>query len=1077
VIRIATNLSQALWLGPQLRRCFPLSWLCALLPFAAWGNFPATGSLYPPSSVIDIEVDQGHVVAGDASRVVVGSPFADNRAGAAKVHDSNSGGLIQVLHAPVMAKDNQFGASLAISGNTVAVGAPGEVAPDGRTGAVHIYNLQSATPGSPVLTITAPGPVADIQFGRSVALEGTRLVIGASHSDVASTGSVHVFELGLPNPGQAVHQLFNPSASPGDGFGTSVALEGDRIAVSAPGKDSGAGRVLIYELDSGDPVNPAITIPPPVPVPCGHFGFALALDGDLLVASALHDGSGEIDDGFVHGFDLSGGTGATLEFTFTAPAPASRSQFGYSLALAEGLLLVGSPGSPGGSQSGPARGSACVFDLTGPNPSIPSVILNHPTGDACVGFGSGLTLAAGRAIVGAPYAGNAMNHLGRAYIFNPSSTVAPEDPTASVRQSVQAQETHFGSVVAMEQHLMAIGAPYDDLAGEDAGAVYLYDQTTGQPATPMAILFSPEPSPYNHFGAAIDISGNLIVIGVPQNDMGAQNAGRAYVFNLAGGAPVLVATLNNPAPAPDDTFGGSVAISGHRVLIGAHRDDASRTDSGTAYLYDLLSATPSIPTAVVINPDPDIGDYFGASVAISGNRIAIGAPLEDSIDGDAGQVYLYNLPASGIPALLGSVSHPLAESDDLFGASISLDGGYLAVGAFGDDTDPEGDTDGSTGSRTGSAMVFNVSGAAASLVTMLNSPGELDNAGYGAAVAVDGTRVLIGALGRPPGATSPGVVYAYDMSSPTPAAPVAVLRNPAGTGSSAFGSSVSISAKRIVIGAPTSDHSGPKQGAAHLFEPYAASISLELLGSHLAPGGAVEMGVAALGTSKTLHLKINNAGNGALTVSAPQWGGSGAASFSSSPAGSISVPPFGNRLVPISFAPSSLTATSATLTLASDSTLNPVFMLVFSGLGSTRELLYANWTSSAGLTNNRALPEATPHGEGVENILKYAFNLNGSAPDLRVLTAGNGLSGLPIFSRTSSGNQVFFRLEYLRRKGSGLQYVAKTSPALGAASFAPMGGSETVIDIDSTWERVIMQEAIDPALSPKRFGVVEVTFP
>jgi hypothetical protein len=1060
-----------------LYRLFQLCWLAALLPFAARGNFPATGAVYPPMTAVGIEVDQGHVVAGDASRVVVGSPFADNRAGAAKVHDSASGALIQVLLSPLMAKDNQFGAAVAISGSTVVVGAPGEVAPGGGTGAVHVYDLLSATPGSPVLSIPAPTGDADLQFGRSVALEGTRLVVGACHSDVETTGGAYVFELGLPNPEQAVHQLVNPSASPGDGFGCSVAIDGDRIAVGAPRKNSGAagsGSVLIYQLGGGDPANPVITLPAPVPVRDGLFGFALALDGDRLVASAFHDGSGAIDDGLVHGFDLSSGTGATLEFTLPPPAPASRSQFGHSLAVAGDLLLVG---SPGGSEVGPARGSACVFDLASPTPTSPAVILDHPAGDACVGFGSAVTLAAGRAIVGAPYAGSTMSHLGRAYIFNPSSMIAPEDPVAAVRQSVPTGETHFGSVVAMEQQLMAVGAPYDDVAGEDAGAVFLYDWSAGQPAAPMAVLHSPEPSPYNHFGASVDISGNLVVVGVPQNDMGAQNAGRAYVFDLAGAVPVLVATLNNPAPWPDDTFGGSVAISGTRVLIGAHRDDASKTDSGTAYLFDLQSTTPSVPTAILNNPDPDPGDYFGASVALSGNRIAIGAPQEDSIDGDAGLVYLYSLPASGIPALLGSVSHPLAESDDLFGGSVSLGGAYLAVGAFGDDTDQAGDTDGATGSRTGSALVFDVSGAVAGLVTMLNSPGELDNAGYGAAVAVDGSRVLIGALGQAPGATTPGVVYAYDMSSTAPANPVAILPNPGGSGSSAFGSSLAISGKRIVVGAPTSDHSGPKQGAAHVFEPYSSRISLEWLGTQLAPGAAIDMGVSALGDAKTLRLKISNSGNSALAVSAPQWSGNGAASFGNSPAGAVSVPPLGSYLLPLTFTPSALPTTSANLTLVSDSTISPSFPLLVSGTGATRQALYDQWTGAAGLAGSQALPEAAPYGDGVENILKYAFNLDGTAADLRHLAAGNGVAGLPLFSLAASGNQTFFRLEYLRRKGSGLHYAARTSPSLAAGSFTPMGGSETVGDIDLHWERVIVQEPIDPALDPKRFGIVEVTFP
>lgn len=1060
------------------------SWLASrLLPVAiglSWtlvaeGSSAPAGSHYPTPTPATTRDNQGHVLATDGTRLVVGSPFADDGVGLVKIHQASSGEIVYLLSNPTPSRHDHFGASVAISGNLVAIGCPGESGAANQAGCVHIYDLSSATPQVAVRTLSAPGTVADLQFGRSVALDGSRLVVGACHSDIATPGAAFVFDLAGPTPNLPTRTLLNPGGTEGDGFGGAVAISGDRIAVSAARRQSGAyaaGAVFIYQMTAAMPEAPVITIPAHQAAAFGQFGTAIGLEGTRLVVGAPNDDTHGPNAGSAYCFEIAGSS-ALLQHIFSPPTVPQRSGFGRSVSVSGNWVVVGHPDSE---DPYVGAGGARAFNLGRPTPTAPALLLDGPLADVCFGFGESVTAGQGRFMIGAPRAGADRSFLGRSYIFDPASTT-PEQPAAIVNQSSPAREIHFGSVTAADGNLVIVGAPYDDSLGQDSGAVFVYDWTLGPPTTPAAVLFSPEPAPYNHFGASVAIHGTRVVIGVPQSDNGASNAGRAYVFDLQGNSPSLVATLNNPTPAADDTFGGSVAIFGNRVLVGAHRDDTGKSNSGAAYLFDLFSTTPAIPVATIFNPDPDTGDYFGATVAMSATRLAIGCPRESTVDDEAGRVYLYTSPIAGSPTSLGFVQHPLADSGDNFGGSIALSSTYLAVGAFGDDTDLAGDTDEETGTRTGSAFVFDVSGSPASLLTTLSSPGQFDNAGYGASVAARGSRILISAVGRPPGASAPGVVYAYDMTSPSPATAVATVPNPFAGGDSSFGAAVAIGANRIVVGAPTSEAAGPKQGAVHVFQPFFAQLGIELFGAALVPGGSVHMGQSAIGSPKRYHLRLRNTGNGPLTVSELSWSGSGAQRFSTQPPAPLTVPPFGQLVVPVAFSPAVSNPVTATLTVFSDSILNPSFSLQFSGSGILRETLFQSWTSAAGLAGTNAAPEAVPYRDGVANILKYAFNLDGSGPDLDTLVPDTGRSGLPRFSWVAGPGQAHFRLEYLRRKGSGLSYQPKTSSTLANGSFLPMGGSETVVDIDQQWERVVVMEPINPAVVKRRFGKVEVTFP
>jgi uncharacterized repeat protein (TIGR03803 family) len=138
---------------------------------------------------------------------------------------------------------------------------------------------------------------------------------------------------------------------------------------------------------------------------------------------------------------------------------------------------------------------------------------------------------------------------------------------------------------------------------------------------------------------------------------------------------------------------------------------------------------------------------------------------------------------------------------------------------------------------------------------------------------------------------------------------------------------------------------------------------------------------------------------------------------------------------------------------------------------------YQAAAGAAGLSGNNAQPLATPHNDGVANLIKYAFNMNLSGSDSRTLVSGTGNAGLPAIGLTGTGASTMLRVEFLRRKGSGLIYTPMRSSTLSPGSFVAMSGTPVVTSIDDNWERVVIQESANPATLPKSFAMVEVRLP
>ena len=244
----------------------------------------------------------------------------------------------------------------------------------------------------------------------------------------------------------------------------------------------------------------------------------------------------------------------------------------------------------------------------------------------------------------------------------------------------------FGYRIATSDNFAAVSMPFANVGGVSfTGAVNIFDPLGGYVAT----LTHPAHVGGEAFGVSIALSDNTLVVGATGDDTGATNAGAAFVYDLTGGNPQLVAVITNPSPDSGDAFGRAVAISGNSVVVGAYFDDSGATNAGVAYFYDIGSVVPgtsiSNATFTLANPDPTISDQYGFSVAVSGSKVVVGAIEDDAGASDAGIAYFYDLTdtvsGSVVSAPTATLTNPTPYNSDLFGFTVAIGDNVVAVSA------------------------------------------------------------------------------------------------------------------------------------------------------------------------------------------------------------------------------------------------------------------------------------------------------------------------------------------------------------------------------------------------------------
>jgi hypothetical protein len=693
----------------------------------------------------------------------------------------------------------------------------------------------------------------------------------------------------------------------------------------------------------------------------------------------------------------------------------------------------------------------------------------------------------------------------------------------------------FGTALAVSGNLAVVGASKENSAacGVDgnalnesslgSGAAYVYARQDGI-WVQQAYLKASNTGDYDGFGSAVAISGETIVIGAMledsasggidgnQADNTATAAGAAYVFVKENGAWIQQAYLKAAEPHEWDLFGAAVAISGDTIVIGANREDSAATGvngnaadqsasrAGAAYVFTRSSGTWS-QQAYLKASDTAANAEFGSAVGIAGDAVVVGAPLAA---GNAGAAYFFHRSGSTwSPQARVSASNAAAGAR--FGYAVSISGNSAAIGARGEAsaaTGVGGNQADSSAPEAGAVYVFSNNGSAWSQEAYLKASNTGSGDCFGDALALDGDRLVVGAWGEDSAASGVNGNGADNNAEGAGAAYLfsriagvwlqeAYLKASNSEAGDWFGGAVAISGDTLLAAAERESGSGagahavqngngvPCSGAAYgfLIPPSIPELAVEAAGvPEFVDGGTLVFAPSVPGALTSRVLTLRNTGTGPLVVGGWSFSGANAPEFSIDASGMPAVlAPGAAGILRVQFSGTEAGSHPAALAITSNDADEGSFDLVLSASIETAPALYAAWTSAAGLAGGAADPGAAPRGDGVENLLKYAFRLNGAAADTRDLDAGGGLAGLPV-CRISGGTQNLFVVEYLRRKGSGLTYLPKVSEDLSVNSFVPMTGVVTVTDLDPQWERVQIEQPRG-AGEARRFAVVEVTMP
>jgi len=308
----------------------------------------------------------------------------------------------------------------------------------------------------------------------------------------------------------------------------------------------------------------------------------------------------------------------------------------------------------------------------------------------------------------------------------------------------------------------------------------------------------------NEFGYSVSLSGNRALIGAYLDDDNGASSGSAYIFAFDGSVWTQEAKLVADDGGVRDKFGISVSISGDRALIGAsgqNNNVPSINSPGSAYVF-AFDGTDWVQEAKFTASTPEASDQFGVSVSLSGDRALVGASGENNSTGIA---YVFAFDGTTWAEETKLTASDAAENDQ-FGLSVSLSDSYALVGApF------ESERVGRF--APGAGYIFAFDGTAWTQESKLTANDASARDRLGTSVSISDNRALVGASGEN---SSSGSAYVFVSNGTDWTQEAKLVANDAEDFDD-FGSSVSLSGTRALVGARFTDDTGDASGSAYTF--------------------------------------------------------------------------------------------------------------------------------------------------------------------------------------------------------------------------------------------------------------------
>jgi len=412
-----------------------------------------------------------------------------------------------------------------------------------------------------------------------------------------------------------VAKLQPPFAVASDQAGTSVAIDGDLMIVGAPYNDEmgvDAGAVAIYQWTGYDWAYAGGTVSPS-PIDNEHFGESVAINGNVVAIGAPGNSDLASNAGAVYIYDWSE-AGFALNTTLYDGAPGANHAFGSSMSLSDNYLAVGAPNA---SNLAFRDGTVSIYEWSGA--WVLETILQSPVGSDFEFMGYSVTLTETSSlgvvvVVGAP---GASNDTGYVYAFFNDSGVW--ENSAFFESGDPNIEHFFGASVAIDGDMVVIGEPGNDSTDTNAGQAWVY-QYMGGGYVLVASLQTMLPIANDQLGTSVAIEGTTIAVGVPRGTGLGSNTGRVDLWDINSSGiyeHLFEYAASDILGSSTGGVGTSVAMSEGLIIAGAPTVDS---DTGAAYLFSNYRAWVTLGNGDWLDgtnwtggraPDSESGVFFG----------------------------------------------------------------------------------------------------------------------------------------------------------------------------------------------------------------------------------------------------------------------------------------------------------------------------------------------------------------------------------------------------------------------------------------------------------------------------------
>jgi LPXTG-site transpeptidase (sortase) family protein len=384
-------------------------------------------------------------------------------------------------------------------------------------------------------------------------------------------------------------------------------------------------------------------------------------------------------------------------------------------------------------------------------------------------FGYSTAISGDIIVVGAPHddqlhGNEIISNAGAVYVFERLNSSWVQQ--AKLTPNTPHAEDNFGVSVAVDGNIIVVGAVGHDYGGkEDVGGVYIFARD-GKNWKQEVILQPDDLRKEDYFGGAVAIDGNVILAGTTFHDsFGIPDVGAVYVFIGAKNNWFQQAKLIPTTPQFGGYFGASLDVDNNTLIIGAtEAGNPLQNDVGSAYVFEK-GAIGWTQVERLVPDDGRNGDFFGYSVSIEGDTIAVGASFKDpEYTGgritSGGAVYIYGIGENGW-AQEQMLALDSAAPFDYFGNAVDLYHDTLVVGASG--------KNGPGTLRSGMAFIYALKGQSWEQVSFMYPELADDDDNFGQAVAIDGSTILIGASGRDPSYyPEAGEAFVFELAETLP---------------------------------------------------------------------------------------------------------------------------------------------------------------------------------------------------------------------------------------------------------------------------------------------------------------------